>query len=82
MTSNMTTYTKISEGDRAKIVIHPDHRLSKINGNIYGGFTEHMGRCIYGGLYDPDNQNDHLLDENGFRKDVIGAMQERTQTHG
>src|SRR6478736_3514916 len=32
-----------------------------------------MGRCIYGGLYDPGNP---LSDENGFRKDVIEAFQE------
>jgi alpha-N-arabinofuranosidase len=32
-----------------------------------------MGRCIYGGLYDPGNK---LSDENGFRKDVIEAMKE------
>lgn len=33
----------------------------------------HMGRCIYGGLYEPGNS---LSDENGFRKDVIEAMKE------
>ncbi|KAJ4364481.1 hypothetical protein N0V83_009075 [Neocucurbitaria cava] len=32
-----------------------------------------MGRCIYGGIYDPDSP---LSDENGFRKDVIEAFQE------
>lgn len=32
-----------------------------------------MGRCIYGGIYDPGNS---LSDENGFRKDVIEAMRE------
>ena len=32
-----------------------------------------MGRCIYGGIYDPGNP---LSDENGFRKDVIEAFQE------
>ena len=32
-----------------------------------------MGRCIYGGIYDPGNS---LSDENGFRKDVVKAMQE------
>jgi len=32
-----------------------------------------MGRCIYGGIYDPGNR---LSDENGFRKDVIEAMRE------
>jgi hypothetical protein len=29
-----------------------------------------------GGLYDPDNANEHLIDENGFRLDVIEAMKE------
>ena len=74
--SKMTTYTNISGGERTKIVVHPDHKISKINENIYGGFTEHIGRCIYGGLYDPDNHNDQLLDKDGFRKDVIHALQE------
>lgn len=32
-----------------------------------------MGRCIYGGIYDPGNP---LSDENGFRKDVIECVQE------
>jgi alpha-N-arabinofuranosidase len=31
----------------------------------------HMGRCIYGGIYDPGNP---LSDENGFRKDVLEAL--------
>jgi len=35
----------------------------------------HMGRCIYGGLYDPTNKN-NLIDENGFRTDVIDCMKE------
>lgn len=33
----------------------------------------HMGRCIYGGIYDPGNP---LSDENGFRRDVIEAFKE------
>lgn len=72
----MTTFTKISPGQQASISIHPDRKLNKINDNIYGGFTEHMGRCIYGGLYDPSNRNVQLIDENGFRTDVIEAMRE------
>jgi alpha-N-arabinofuranosidase len=35
----------------------------------------HMGRCIYGGIFDPDNENG-LSDENGFRKDVIDAFKD------
>lgn len=72
----MSTYTKLSQGEQPSISVNPAHKLSKINENIYGGFTEHMGRCIYGGLYDPENSNKDLIDENGFRKDVIEAMKE------
>ncbi|KAL5344190.1 hypothetical protein ACLOAV_010838 [Pseudogymnoascus australis] len=42
---------------------------------IYGGFTEHMGRCIYGGIYDPGNKHG-LIDENGFRTDVMDCFRE------
>jgi alpha-L-arabinofuranosidase len=72
----MTTFTKIAEGEQPSISVYPTHRLHKVNDNIYGGFTEHMGRCIYGGLYDPENSNKHLIDANGFRKDVIEAFKE------
>jgi alpha-N-arabinofuranosidase len=72
----MTSFTKLEAGQRASISVNPKHKLSKINDNIYGGFTEHMGRCIYGGIYDPENSNKHLIDKNGFRTDVIDAMRE------
>jgi alpha-N-arabinofuranosidase len=70
----MTTFTRSAAGEMPKISVHADRRISKINRNIYSGFTEHMGRCIYGGLYDPDNPNKNLVDSNGFRKDVLEAL--------
>ncbi|KAK1753819.1 family 51 glycoside hydrolase [Echria macrotheca] len=69
----MTTYTKIPAGERPTISVNPAHVIAPINDNTYGGFTEHMGRCIYGGIYDPGNP---LSDERGFRRDVIEAMKE------
>ncbi|EMC94106.1 glycoside hydrolase family 51 protein [Baudoinia panamericana UAMH 10762] len=72
----MTTFTKLDDGDQPGIFVYPSHKLSKINDNVYSGFTEHMGRCIYGGLYDPSNPNMHLIDDNGFRIDVIEAFKE------
>ncbi|KAK4120504.1 glycoside hydrolase family 51 protein [Parathielavia appendiculata] len=69
----MATFTRIPEGESPSITIHPSHKVAEIDKNIYGGFTEHMGRCIYGGIYDPGNP---LSDENGFRKDVIEAFKE------
>lgn len=69
----MTTFTKLDDAETPVVSIHPSRLISKINPNIYSGFTEHMGRCIYGGIYDPRNS---LSDENGFRKDVLEALKE------
>ncbi|KAL2131353.1 hypothetical protein VTI74DRAFT_5242 [Chaetomium olivicolor] len=69
----MATFTRIQVGETPSITVHPANKIARIDDNIYGGFTEHMGRCIYGGIYDPGNP---LSDENGFRKDVIEALKE------
>ena len=69
----MATFTSIAEEATPSISVDTTREISKINPNIYGGFTEHMGRCIYGGLYDPGNP---VSDEDGFRTDVIEAMKE------
>ncbi|TVY55830.1 putative alpha-L-arabinofuranosidase C [Lachnellula cervina] len=69
----MTTFTRIPEGDTPSISVDVARRLSKIDPNIYGGFMEHMGRCIYGGIYDPGNP---LSDTNGYRTDVLSALRE------
>ncbi len=45
--------------------------IAPIDRNVFGGFAEHLGRCIYGGMYDPDSPQ---ADENGFRKDVLDAL--------
>nr|OQO26526.1 hypothetical protein B0A51_07929 [Rachicladosporium sp. CCFEE 5018] len=62
----MTTFTKLDDGGQPCITVSPYHRLSKVNDNVYGGFAEHMGRRIYGGIYD----------ENGFRKDFIQSFKD------
>ncbi|CRK24014.1 hypothetical protein BN1708_003705 [Verticillium longisporum] len=69
----MATFTKLTDEQQPVISVNPNHKIAKIEDNTYGGFTEHMGRCIYGGLYDPGSP---LSDENDYRKDVIEAFQE------
>ncbi|KAF2404864.1 glycoside hydrolase [Trichodelitschia bisporula] len=69
----MTTYTKIPMGKNPTITVDADYVIAPITPLTYGGFTEHMGRCIYGGIYDPGNS---LSDANGFRTDVIEALKE------
>jgi alpha-L-arabinofuranosidase len=54
-----------------RITIDPSHVLGDIDSNIFGGFAEHLGRCIYGGIYEPGSP---LSDKNGFRKDVLASL--------
>jgi alpha-N-arabinofuranosidase len=54
-----------------EIRIDPERIISDISPNIFGGFAEHLGRCIYGGIYEPCSP---LADTNGFRKDVLAVL--------
>ncbi len=55
----------------ATIKLDLDRRLGSVDRRILSGFAEHLGRCIYGGIYD---EGSPLADENGFRTDVIEAV--------
>ena len=55
----------------ALIKIDIDRKIGEVNKNIYSNFTEHLGRCIYGGIYEPGSP---LSDSEGFRKDVLEAI--------
>jgi len=57
----------------ARIVINVDRKLGDIHPHIYGQFIEHLGRCIYGGIYEPGSP---LADERGYRRDVMEAIRE------
>ena len=57
----------------AVVRVDPDRRLGEVDPRIYGGFVEHVGRCIYGGLFEPGSP---LSDERGFRRDVLAALRE------
>jgi alpha-N-arabinofuranosidase len=54
----------------AQIRIDPDRKLGPVDRRIFGSFIEHLGRCIYGGVFEPGSK---LADENGFRRDVLDA---------
>ncbi|MFC1739762.1 alpha-N-arabinofuranosidase [Planctomycetota bacterium] len=60
-------------GFDARIKIDIDRTIGSINKNLYGNFVEHLGRCVYGGVYDPDSKQ---ADSNGFRKDVMEAVKD------
>lgn len=56
----------------AKYLINYLDRKSKINKEIYGNFSEHLGRCIYDGLW--VGKDSPIPNVNGVRKDVIDAL--------
>ena len=57
----------------AKIKIYKDLRIGKIEKELFGSFVEHMGRSVYGGIYDPSSK---FADEKGFRQDVSALVKE------
>ncbi len=53
---------------KAKIVISPDFIIDQVDKRIYGSFIEHLGRAVYGGIYEPSHPS---ADADGFRQDVL-----------
>jgi len=57
----------------AKVYVDLRRTISPIDRNLFGSFLEHLGRAIYGGIFDPGSR---LSDAEGFRKDVLGEIRE------
>jgi alpha-L-arabinofuranosidase len=57
----------------AKITIDPNFRIGEVNPRLYGSFIEHLGRAIYGGIYEPEHPT---ADDIGFRQDVLDLVRE------
>jgi len=58
---------------KATVKVDRDFFIGETDKRIYGSFVEHLGRCVYGGIYDPLCPD---ADEMGFRKDVIAMTKE------
>ncbi len=39
----------------ARIVVDPSRRVAELDRRVLGSFVEHMGRCVYTGIYEPDH---------------------------
>lgn len=62
---------------KAQILLDTRHTIAPISPLLFGGFVEHMGRCVYEGIYDPASP---LADERGLRTDVLAALREQGYT--
>lgn len=58
----------------AKLMINKNKKEGTIAPEIYGHFSEHLGRCIYEGLY--VGENSEIPNVNGMRTDVVEALKE------
>ena len=58
----------------AKIIVNNEIKKSTIAPEIYGHFSEHLGRCIYEGLFVGENSD--IPNVNGMRTDVVDALKE------
>jgi len=58
---------------KAEIIINKNFRIGEIDKRIYGSFIEHLGRAVYGGIYEPTHTTS---DSNGFRRDVLDLVKE------
>jgi alpha-N-arabinofuranosidase len=53
------------------VVINKNFYVGIVDKRLFGSFAEHMGRVVYGGLFDKNNKKS---DDKGYRKDVIDAV--------
>ena len=61
------------QSEAAHIHIDTNRIISPVSPLLFSGFAEHMGRCIYGGIYEPDSPH---ADAKGLRRDVLAALRE------
>jgi len=57
----------------ARIVLDGAYRVAPVPRRLFGSFVEHMGRCVYGGIYEPEHPT---ADDDGFRGDVVDLARE------
>lgn len=58
---------------RASVLMDRDFAIGHTDPRLFGAFVEHLGRCVYGGIYEPGHPT---ADKNGFRGDVLALVRE------
>ncbi|TYP70728.1 alpha-N-arabinofuranosidase [Paenibacillus methanolicus] len=53
---------------KATMIVDKDFKIGEVDKRIYGSFVEHLGRAVYGGIYEKDHST---ADPQGFRGDVL-----------
>ncbi len=62
--------------EKNRLIVNVDLGKEKINRNIYGHFAEHLGNCIYGGIW--VGEDSEIPNINGYRKDIVESLKKIT----
>ena len=57
----------------ARIIIDSAFVIGQVDRRLFGSFVEHLGRCVYGGIFEPGHPT---ADADGFRGDVLELVRE------
>jgi alpha-N-arabinofuranosidase len=57
----------------AQVILDRDFTIGSTDPRLFGAFVEHLGRCVYGGIFEPGHAE---ADERGFRRDVLALVRE------
>ena len=58
---------------KARVSVHKDFTIGAVDDRIYSAFLEHLGRAVYGGIYEPGHKT---ADGDGFRGDVMKLVRD------
>jgi alpha-L-arabinofuranosidase len=59
--------------NNVKVVLDKVFSIAEVDRRLNSSFIEHLGRCVYTGIYEPNHPN---ADEQGFRKDVLALVRD------
>ncbi|HEX5327266.1 MAG TPA: alpha-N-arabinofuranosidase, partial [Acetobacteraceae bacterium] len=62
---------------RSQVLLDRDFIIGRTDRRLFGAFVEHLGRCVYGGIYEPGHPS---ADAKGFRQDVMALVRELSPT--
>ena len=74
LTTPLTWGADDSVATTNKLIIHADQAKDTISRNIYGHFSEHLGRCIYEGIWVGEDSS--IPNTRGIRNDVVAALKQ------
>ncbi|MFM9373159.1 alpha-N-arabinofuranosidase [Streptomyces sp. Da 82-17] len=69
----MSRAVQPASSGRARFTLDPAFRVGTVDPRLFGSFVEHLGRCVYTGLYEPGHPS---ADANGLRTDVLDLVRE------